>query len=434
MLRFVIIALLLAISFDIAECQNNNIVEYNFTNGILGLDSNWILGGNWIGTPTSCSPSCPACGFALSTGEVKCPDTANITIINVIGPSNLEFCWKKSGANTKFEAYLDDQTEPIDNIDCEGYDWNPESIYIPPGSHSIKWILNFARNRVGDCIPGTRGTGWLCDVKAQISAIPTTVIEPQTETEPVVSNATGDVLPPVTEPVTSTEQLGASNCINVREGDDLAQILRNSSNKEVCLESGDYMGGIVLAGVHDASIRSIYPLGANLNGNSKEYNLVLNDCNNVSIKDIFFGDSINGILLNNSKNCKIRSDVIQSNSGISIQIVNNSNNNKVFANDIQDDGIDNTPAISIELSSNNYISCNHIDSEGYCYFFDNSTNNELYSDQNSSIYSDGSSYAIRPRESEIFKIVPTDIRRSLGKNCTVEGKNHLYCMDAKTCP
>jgi hypothetical protein len=105
------VALLVIMCPDVANCQNNGYKEYNFENGTQCLGLNWIQGyGNWIGSRESCSVG----KYSLSTAEINCPDSANITIMNLTGPSHLEFSWKKSGPNTIMAAYLDDSENYVD--------------------------------------------------------------------------------------------------------------------------------------------------------------------------------------------------------------------------------------------------------------------------------------------------------------------------------
>jgi len=413
------IALLVVMCSGVTHCQNYGYKEYNFENGTESLDSNWIQGyGNWVGSKESCSIG----KYSLTTGEVNCPDSANITIVNVIGPTHLEFSWKKSGPSTIMAAYLDDSENYSDC--CKGFGWSTSNINIPSGTHRIKWVLSFARSWDGKCIVGTKGTGWLCNVKIPFSGenlVPTIV--------PVITQPIRPIIP---KPENITPTYYNNICRDISVNDDFAQIVRNSTRCRFCLDNGCYGGAINITGANDVIIQSKLLYGAQIKGKSTNCNLILYKCDNVTIKGLNFVDGLNGIWLKNSKNCKIFNNAITTIGGMGVYLSNESLNNQIVGNNIED--IDSTPprkhpAMVIEASYNNTISNNSIETKGYDYLLKSGGNNKIHMDEVGSVNIYGLEYLINLNPSGnlcIFRIIGTRMLK-MSSEIGDEINNSLSC-------
>ena len=160
---FILNIILVMFLSEIVYSNDYEYRAYNFEDGTLSLD--WLPeSGNWAVSNDSCKIN----KLSLTTGEISCPYFANISIKNIYGPAYLQFDWKISGAKTLMEFYIDNRSEPA--AICRSYYWISNNIYIPDGLHTIKWILRF--NKTNDqCIAGSKGSGWLCNVILPISNI-----------------------------------------------------------------------------------------------------------------------------------------------------------------------------------------------------------------------------------------------------------------------
>jgi parallel beta-helix repeat protein len=431
-MRFIMVAFLLVICFSIGYCQNNDLKGYNFQNGTQSLDSNWVQGyGNWIGSEDSCFVGMRS----LSTGEVNCPDSANITVY-VVGPGHLQFSWKKSGANTIMGVYLDDSNTPIDY--CRGYGWSTSNINILSGSHKIKWVLNFTRNLDGSCIFGTKGIGWLCNVRIPFSnenpvpAIAPVIIEPISSTDLKPENIT-------TAPQKITPFYSGNACISISVNDNLGQIAGNSTGKIFCLDNGYHNGTINITGANDTIIESKRSYEAEIIGDPIKFNLVLYKCNNVTIRKLSIEGQY-GIKLKNSNYCKIFNNFITTRKGIGIYLSNDSSNNQIIGNQIYDNdsGGQEQPTMVIEESNNNIISCNRITANGFHYNLVSGNGNKIYSDKNCAIELFDKKYIIT-QNSHGIPCICRVLRENpvgtidLGRNVSEE-KNNYVSAEAQICP
>jgi parallel beta-helix repeat protein len=444
-MRLIMIALLVVMCSDVMYCQNYEYKEYNFENGTQSLDANWIQGyGNWIGSDESCL----AGKHSLSTSEVNCPASANYTVMNVIGPSHLEFSWKKSGANTEMAVYLDDSETQSDY--CRGFEWSSSNLNIPSGTHKIKWVLNFTRSKDGRCIAGTKGTGWLCNVKIPFSvenSVPTIVPVTTQPIEPIIPKHENinPIVPVTTQPIESiipkheniTPTYYEDTCRNISANDDLVKIVGNSTGCRFCLDNGCHNGTINITGANDVIIQSKMLYEAQIKGESTRCNLILYKCNNVTISGLNLVEGLNGIWLKNSRNCKIFNNMITTINGFGVYLSNGSSDNQIIGNYIED--IDSTPhrlqpdrrqpEIVIEESDYNTISYNNIETEGYDYLLERGSNNKIHMDQNGSININDREYLINFNSSGnlcIFRIF--DARKiKIGSEIVDENHNSLSC-------
>jgi parallel beta-helix repeat protein len=418
-MRLIIIALLVVMCSDVMYCQNYKYKEYNFENGTQSLDANWIQGyGNWIGSEESCF----AGKHSLSTAEVYCPSSANITVMNIIGPNHLSFSWKKSGANTVMAVYLDDSETPRDS--SRGYGWSSSNIEIPSGTHNITWVLNFTRSKDGKCIPGSKGTGWLCNVK-----IPFPVKIPVPTIEPVTTQPIGPLIP---KPENITPIYSESACRLISPNDDVGQIIGNSTEHRFSLENGCYChnGTINITGANDIIIQPKMLYEAQLKGDSTYCNLVLFKCNNVTVSGLNFFNASNGIWLKNSSNCKIFKNIITTENGFGVYLSNGSSNNQIKENNLEDN--DSTPqpaappAIVIENSYSNTLSDNSIETEGYDYLLERGSNNEIHMNETGRINIDGRQYLInRSSSGDLCIFRPFESRTIPIGSEVVDGKHNL---------
>lgn len=149
-----IILFCIILLFQLAYCQDS--VHYDFKNCTVNLDSGLVIEkGSWYKSPDSCSQG----NNSITSGSIECPNFANISIKNVpVGQAS--FTWKKSGASTKFEFYIDNELSAT----CKSYKWVSNPVSIPEGNHTIKWVVRFDKAENGICIAGSEGEGWLCDV------------------------------------------------------------------------------------------------------------------------------------------------------------------------------------------------------------------------------------------------------------------------------
>jgi len=349
----------------------------------MSLDSNWVPnGGHWNRSNESCHSN----QYSLTSGVIECPDSTSMTISNVSGPSYISYQWKKSGASTRFEVYLDNNTKPNDT--CNSYVFVASGFPIPEKTHKIKFELKFDLTADSNCIAGSKGAGWLCHARIPFLIEPLTkpnVCTPKNLTKINVTIPT-TLLPLGTKTINNT---------TINNNYRLQEVVDDPANSVIIMEDGIYDGPINIS--HGPkTIKSEHVWGAKIDCHQELYGIVVESTHDIKLENLtLYNISTFGIQMANSSECNIvKNDISSKRHGIYIfnsTYISANFNRLNFGNDAGYDGIKIMESDHTKAQSNifNTDHCNY-----FVYLVD-SCCNEILDIRNGTVFDNGKKYEIR---------------------------------------
>lgn len=362
---------------------------------------------------------------------------------------SFEFWWKINETNGVFfnlKFYIDNNLVE----QCKNFNWDVVAFSDFESetnkSHMLKWVLEYNPD-VPYLERSPKGSAYidelrLCGLHFEKDKSRDFVAISQNITTPIIPVQSNGTIPYYVRPLTIFNELVYISPCNeiLNNSDNLSTISEVPKGQTICLSEGDYNGMINISNLSDVVINSRILNEAQLIGNSNKCNIILYKCNNVTISGLRLIDGMIGIWLQNSSNCRILNNIITVGGGAGILLNQSSSNNIISGNNIYSLDGKGQPAIVIEDSDGNTLSCNNNYKEkGYSYILYDGNNNNIYN-INRTILIGNREYKIKRDEFGVFcffRIYPpihgsSAIEERIAPQFTDE-RNNFWCCGGSQC-